>query len=83
MKEKRRPSIFLLSLLSLQVVETLSALVGVDASLVVSMLTQRVVKARVGESFTKQLTVQEATLTRDAIVKSLYEVNQSFGAAFL
>ena len=37
------------------------------------MLTQRVVKTT-REVFTKQLLVQEADLTRDAIVKSLYEV---------
>lgn len=38
-----------------------------------AMLTQRVVKTR-GEVFTKQLGVQDADLTRDAIVKTLYEV---------
>lgn len=37
------------------------------------MLTQRVVVTR-GETFTKQLGLNDATLTRDAIVKSLYEV---------
>ncbi|CAM9971674.1 unnamed protein product [Pylaiella littoralis] len=52
--------------------ERLSALLGVTAPLVESMLTQRVVKTR-GEVFTKQLEVQDANLTRDAIVKSLYE----------
>eukprot|EP00752_Nemacystus_decipiens_P009298 g8309.t1 len=52
--------------------EMLSALLGVKASLVEEMLTQRVVKTR-GEVFTKQLGVQDASLTRDAIVKSLYE----------
>ena len=43
------------------------------ASLVEEMLTQRVVKTRT-EVFTKQIGVQDASLTRDAIVKSLYEV---------
>lgn len=38
-----------------------------------AMLTQRVVTTR-GEVFTKQLSVQDASFTRDAIVKSLYEV---------
>lgn len=38
-----------------------------------SMLTQRVVTTR-GEVFIKQLSVQDAEFTRDAIVKSLYEV---------
>lgn len=56
-----------------QALERLSALLGVTAPLVESMLTQRVVKTR-GEVFTKQLEVQDANLTRDAIVKSLYEV---------
>lgn len=40
-----------------------------------SMLTQRVVVTR-GEVFTKQLDVPNAELTRDAIVKSLFEVRQ-------
>lgn len=39
------------------------------------MLTQRVVVTR-GEIFTKQLSVEDANLTRDAIVKSLYEVRK-------
>lgn len=38
-----------------------------------SMLTQRVVITR-GEVFTKQMSLADADLTRDAIVKSLYEV---------
>ena len=58
---------------SVQALEKLSALLGVKTSLVEEMLTQRVVKTR-GEVFTKQLGVQDASLTRDAIVKSLYEV---------
>lgn len=40
-----------------------------------SMLTQRVVVTR-GEVFTKQLDVPNAELTRDAIVKSLFEVRR-------
>lgn len=44
-----------------------------DKSALEAMLTQRVVKTR-GEVFTKQLNVQDANLTRDAIVASLYEV---------
>lgn len=58
-----------------QALEKLSALLGVKASLVEEMLTQRVVKTRT-EVFTKQLGVQDASLTRDAIVKSLYEVGR-------
>lgn len=38
-----------------------------------AMLTQRVVTTR-KEVFTKQLSAPDADLTRDAIVKSLYEV---------
>lgn len=37
------------------------------------MLTQRTV-VTLGETFTKQLGLDDANLTRDAIVKSLYEV---------
>lgn len=61
-----------------QALETLSGLLGVKASLLEEMLTQRVVK-RANEVFTKQLGVLEASLTRDAIVKSLYEVGREAG----
>ena len=37
------------------------------------MLTQRTMVTR-GETFIKQLELDDANLTRDAIVKSLYEV---------
>lgn len=53
--------------------EKLSALLGVKSSLLEAMLTQREVKT-MAETFTKKLEVQDASLTRDAIVKSLYEV---------
>lgn len=39
------------------------------------MLTQRVVTTK-GEVFVKQMSVPDAVFTRDAIVKSLYEVCQ-------
>lgn len=56
-----------------QALATLASLLGVEESVLEPMLTQRVVKTR-GEVFTKQLEVLDANLTRDAIVKSLYEV---------
>lgn len=59
--------------------ETLAALLGLDSALVKSMLTERVVKTRT-ETFTIKLKVEEASLTRDAIVKSLYEVGPRLGA---
>eukprot|EP00752_Nemacystus_decipiens_P009414 g8417.t1 len=51
---------------------TLAAFLAVDESALEAMLTQRTVVTR-GETFTKQLGVDDAILTRDAIVKSLYE----------
>lgn len=48
-------------------------MLGVDRAVLEAMLTQRVVVTR-GEVFTINLGVQDADLTRDAIVKSLYEV---------
>ena len=63
--------------LSLQALSTLSSLVGVPVSSMESMLTQRVVVTR-GEVFTKQLDVSNAELTRDAIVKSLFEVRRGW-----
>ncbi|CAM9264982.1 unnamed protein product, partial [Sphacelaria rigidula] len=51
---------------------TLAELLGVEEVVMEAMLTQRVVTTR-GEIFTKQLSVQDASFTRDAIVKSLYE----------
>lgn len=56
-----------------QALSTLSTLLGVEESMFESMLTQRKVTMR-GEVFTKQLDVPGADLTRDAIVRSLYEV---------
>ncbi|CAM9208802.1 unnamed protein product [Ascophyllum nodosum] len=55
-----------------QVLDVLSGLMGIEASAVETMLTRRDVKAG-GEVYTKKLGVQDANLTRDAIVKSLYE----------
>lgn len=57
----------------MQALSTLSKLLGVKELVLEAMLTQRVVTTR-GEVFTKQLGVHDADLTRDAIVKSLYEV---------
>lgn len=51
-------------------------LLGVEESVLEAMVTQRVVTTR-GEVFTKQLGVHDADLTRDAIVKSLYEVREA------
>lgn len=48
-----------------------------EESALEAMLTQRVVVTR-GETFTKQLGLDDANLTRDAIVKSLYEVRTDF-----
>lgn len=56
-----------------QALSTLSVLLGVEESKLESMLTQRVVTTR-REVFTKQRGMSDANLTRDAIVKSLYEV---------
>lgn len=56
-----------------QALATLAELLGVEEVVMEAMLTQRVVTTR-GEIFTKQLSVQDASFTRDAIVKSLYEV---------
>ncbi|CAN0100971.1 unnamed protein product [Scytosiphon promiscuus] len=51
---------------------TLATFLAVEESALEAMLTQRVVVTR-GETFTKQLELEDANLTRDAIVKSLYE----------
>eukprot|EP00752_Nemacystus_decipiens_P009380 g8383.t1 len=51
---------------------TVGSLLGVAEMVLEKMLTERVVKTR-GEVFEKKLEVQDANLTRDAIVKSLYE----------
>lgn len=56
-----------------QTLSTLAAFLAVEESALEAMLTQRVVVTR-GETFTKQLSAADANLTRDAIVKSLYEV---------
>ena len=48
-----------------------------EESALEAMLTQTVTVAR-GETFTKQLSPDNADLTRDAIVKSLYEVRVLF-----
>lgn len=58
-----------------QALSTLAACLAVEESALEAMLTQRVVVTR-GETFTKQLGLDEANLTRDAIVKSLYEVRR-------
>ncbi|CAM9932796.1 unnamed protein product [Scytosiphon promiscuus] len=50
----------------------LSTFLGVEEGALEEMLTQRVVVTR-GETFTKQLGLEDANLTRNAIVKSLYE----------
>ena len=56
-----------------QTLSTLAAFLAVEESALEAMLTQRTVVTR-GETFTKQLGLDDANLTRDAIVKSLYEV---------
>ncbi|CAM9142326.1 unnamed protein product [Ectocarpus sp. 6 AP-2014] len=55
-----------------EALSTLAALLAVEESALEAMLTQRVV-VTLGETFTKQLSAADANLTRDAIVKSLYE----------
>eukprot|EP00903_Cladosiphon_okamuranus_P011132 g10508.t1 len=55
-----------------ETLSTLADFLAVEESALESMLTQRVVVTR-GETFTKQLVLDDAILTRDAIVKSLYE----------
>eukprot|EP00903_Cladosiphon_okamuranus_P006607 g6454.t1 len=55
-----------------ETLSTLAAFLAVEESALEAMLTQRTVVTR-GETFTKQLGVDDANLTRDAIVKSLYE----------
>ncbi|CAN0528106.1 unnamed protein product, partial [Ectocarpus sp. 12 AP-2014] len=55
-----------------ETLSTLAAFLAVEESALEAMLTQRVVVTR-GETFTKQLSAADANLTRDAIVKSLYE----------
>ncbi|CAN0342915.1 unnamed protein product, partial [Ectocarpus sp. 12 AP-2014] len=55
-----------------EALSTLAAFLAVEEAALEAMLTQRVVVTR-GETFTKQLGLEEANLTRDAIVKSLYE----------
>lgn len=66
----------------IQALATLASLLGVEEGVLESMLTQRVVKT-IGETFTKQLAVPDANLTRDAIVKSLYEVKERLPKAQL
>ncbi|CAM9166452.1 unnamed protein product [Ascophyllum nodosum] len=53
-------------------IERLSIVLGVDETRLEAMLTVREVVTR-GETFKIKLAVHEAELTRDAIVKSLYE----------
>lgn len=60
-----------------QALSTLATLLGVKESALEALLTQRVVTTRT-EVFTKQLSVPDASLTRDAIVTSLYEVRTSY-----
>ena len=50
-------------------------MMGVDAALVEAMLTKRVVKTG-REEFTKKLGVQDAALSRDAVVKALFQVRK-------
>lgn len=56
-----------------QTLSTLAAFLAVEESALEAMLTQRTV-VTLGETFTKQLGLDDANLTRDAIVKSLFEV---------
>ncbi len=57
-----------------QTLSTLAGFLAVEEADLEAMLTQRAVVTR-GETFTKLLSVADANLTRDAIVKSLYEVS--------
>ena len=70
--------LFVFFAVALKALGTLASVLGVEEAVLEQMLTQRVVKTR-GEVFTKQLGVQDADLTRDAIVKSLYEVRRWVG----
>lgn len=56
-----------------QALSTLASLLAVEESALEAMLTQRTV-VTTRETFTKQLGLEDANFTRDAIVKSLYEV---------
>lgn len=64
-----------------QALSTLAALLGLEDSALEKMLALRVVVTR-GETFTKQFSVADAELTRDAIVKSLYEVRTHLTKSF-
>lgn len=57
----------------LQALERLAELVAIQVGELEAMLTVRKVKQGL-EVFSKQLDVQDAARTRDAIVKALYEV---------
>lgn len=56
-----------------QTLSTLAGFLAVEETKLEAMLTQRVTVVG-GEAFTKKLGVNDANLTRDAVVKSLYEV---------
>lgn len=58
-----------------QTLSTLARLLGVEEEALRTMLTQRVIATR-GEIFTIQVGLDDASLVRDAIVKSLYEVRE-------
>lgn len=64
-----------------QALEHIASMLGVGAGEVDAMLTQRVVTTR-GETFTKQLGVQDSSRSRDAIVKALYEARAWDGVAW-
>ncbi|CAM9467577.1 unnamed protein product, partial [Ectocarpus fasciculatus] len=55
-----------------ETLSTLARLLGVEEEALRTMLTQRVIATR-GEIFTIQVGLDDASLVRDAIVKSLYE----------
>lgn len=58
----------------------MSALMGIDAALLEAMLTKRMVKTG-REEFTKKLGVQDAALSRDAVVKALFQVRKRLRTA--
>ncbi len=65
-----------LRLFGFQTLSTLASFLAVEESALEAMLTQRTVFT-MGETFTIQLGLEDANFTRDAIVKSLYEVRTS------
>lgn len=66
-----------------QTLATTAELLGVEVQNLENMLTLKVVPVLRGEVFTKRLGVKEAVRSRDAAVKSLYEVRNWRGLPLL